>query len=426
MKQYIFILLLLIGQINRLFAQVDTITNLAPISLNSYLLNISKGNLGYAAEQFNVTIAEANLKAAKVFPDPEVSFNYSNNQDQSMQMGQGVETGISYPISLGNKRGANIALSRSQYELSQLMLEEYFCNLRADATINYFVALMLEKSFNLQQDTYVQLTKLAKSDSLRLAVGDANKIDAMQSALEAKAQLNNVFQSKSDMQNAFTNLIRIQGKTFIDTIFRPSDNFPSTNRSFILSDLIANAQKNKANIRIAIKNREISDKNLRLVRANRAFEFSLEAGYAYNTAVKNELAPAPAFYSYNVGVSIPLKFSNANRGAIHAAKLAIQQSELNYKDIESQIVNEVIQAYNNFTTQQQKIDHYNHGLVDNAQRILESRIYAYQRGEDALIDVINAQHTYNNLRNDYLETILNYTTSLIELERAAGIWDLNQ
>ena len=408
------------------FSQQETVKKAIPVTLAQYLSNVSKGNLGYIAEQFNVSIADAGVKASKVFPDPEISLGYSNNQDQTLQMGQGVEAGISYPITFGNKRGANIALARTQYELSQLALEEYFCNLRADAALSYFAALKLQKVYLLQEDTYKQLHKLAHADSISFAVGEANEIDAMQSALEAKTQLNQVFQSKADMENALASLSRLQGKALNDTLYNPSDDFPLTAREFLLPKLIENALTDKEEIKLAIKNKEISEKNLRLLKANRAFEFNLQAGYSYNSVVKNEIAPAPSFYSYNAGVSIPLKFSNINKGAVTAAKLAIKQSETTYKDVELQMITEVTQAYNTYMAQKKQVEHYNKGLIDSAEKILKGRIYSYQRGESGLVDVINAQHTYNDLRNDYLETLYSYVSSLIELERTAAIWDLDK
>jgi outer membrane protein, heavy metal efflux system len=395
-----------------------------PITLNAYLKNVSKGNLGYIAEQFNVNIAEAGLKAAKVFPDPEISATYSNNQDKTLHMGQGIETEITYPVSTGNKRQANISLASSQHELSKLILDEYFINLRADAALSYFSALKLTMAYKLQEDTYKQLQKLAQSDSLRLVVGEANEIDAMQSALEAKASLNDVYQSKSEMENALINLARLQGRSITDTLFRPSDNFPVAPRLFVLSELIENAIKNKGAVKIAIKNKEVSEKYLRLLKANRAFEFSVEAGYSYNSIVTNDIAPAPAFNSYSAGITIPLKLSNTNKGSIQAARFAVEQSETNYRDIESQIITDVTQAHNTFMTEKSKIGLFDRGLIDNAEKILKGRIYQYQRGESGLIDVINAQHTYNSLRNDYLEALYGYVSSLVELERAAGIWDL--
>jgi len=70
-------------------------------------------------------------------------------------------------------------------------------------------ALKAQKTYQLQEDTYKQFKKLAQSNSLRLSVGEVNEIDTVQSALEAKAQLNEVYQSKAEMQNALADLVRL-------------------------------------------------------------------------------------------------------------------------------------------------------------------------------------------------------------------------
>jgi cobalt-zinc-cadmium efflux system outer membrane protein len=412
--------------VNVLFAQNQPSVKADSLSLHLFLTNVSKGNLGYIAQQFNVPIAQAQLRAARVFDDPELSVNYSNNQDQTMKMGQSWQAGLSYPINLGNKRGANIGLARSQYELSQLTLDDYLFNLRADAALGYYSTLKLQKIYLLQKDTYDQLLKLAKADSLRHADGEASELDAMQTALEARSQLNAVSSSRADMENAIADLATLQGKPAAQTASFPSDDFPLEPHDFFLPKLIAQAQQNRGAIKMAIKNREISEKNLRLLRANRAFEFNLNAQYAYNSVVKNDIAPAPSYNTLSAGISIPLKFSNLNRGALHAAQLTVEQNKKEVEDTQLQIESEVTKAYNSYLAAKKQIDQYHTGLIESARKILEGRIYSYRRGETGLVDVINAQHTYNDLRNDYLEIVYGYVSALIELERAAGIWNIDK
>ena len=418
--------LLLVSAANITYSQQEINFKSNPVTLSQFLLSVKKGNLGYIAGQFNVSIAEAEFKASKVFPDPEVSVAYSNNEDRTLQMGQSVETGISYSINTGNKRGAGISLARSQHELSQVILDAYFQNLRADASLSYFASLKNQKNYLLQENIYEQMSRLASTDSIRLKNGEATGIDALQSSLEARSQQTEVYQSLADMQSNLIDLMFLQGKRFSDTLDYPADNFPYKQRDLNLSELINKAVQNRADLLVAIKNKEVSEKNLNLLKANRAFEFSLETGYSYNSIVKNEIAPAPAFNGLSAGISFPIKFSNLNRGSLQAADLAVKQSQTIYEETELQITSEVLQAYCNFIVQNKKVEHYNLGLVGDADKILQGRIYSYQHGESSLVDVLNAQRTYIGLQLNYIEALFEYTAALIELERAAGIWDLTQ
>jgi len=203
-----------------------------PVKLQEFLSSVGKGNLGYITEQFNVDIAEAELRASKVFPDPGIGVAFTDNQEKTMQMGQSLEAGLSYPVNLGNKRGAGISLARSRHELSALLLEEYFQNLRANAAIGYYSALRDLKIFKLQQNIYDQMAQLARADSIRLKAGEATALDALQSSLEARSKLTEVHQSLSDMQNSAVQLLFLAGKQYNDTLNIPSDDFPYATSHF--------------------------------------------------------------------------------------------------------------------------------------------------------------------------------------------------
>jgi len=395
-----------------------------PQSLSEFLSGVSKGNLGYAAEQFNVNIADAQLKASKVFPDPEVSISYANNQDQTLFMGQGIDAGISYPINLGNKRGANISLAKSQKELAQTALDAYFQNLRAEATLGYFNAIRQKKLLEVQTEIYDRMNKLAQADSLRLKNGSINATDARQTKLEARSQQNLVFQADADFQNSLIFLAQLQGKSSVEVAISPSGDFPLQKRDFDLNALIQSAIERRSDLQVAIRNKEISENQLRLIRANRAFEFSLSAGLSHSTEVKNEIAPAPAFNSYSGGISIPLKLSALNKGEVLAAREAVRQSETSLKDIQLQITTEVSQAWVAFKSSEKQMLHYKNGMIDEATQILDARTYAYQRGETGISDLLNAQRTFNEVMTDYYETLYQYAESLVNLEKAAGIWDI--
>ena len=48
----------------------------------------------------------------------------------------------------------------------------------------------------------------------------------------------------------------------------------------------------------------------------------------------------------------------------------------------------------------QKVRNYNKVLMTSAQQVLNGKLYAYQRGETSLLEVLTAQHTYNEIQKD--------------------------
>ena len=97
-------------------------------------------------------------------------------------MGEGVEVELSKTFSFG-KRGANIALARSESELTKALLADYFRNLRAEATVSYLEALKQYELYKVKQNAYENIRQLAESDSVRFTLGKIMEIDAIQSRL---------------------------------------------------------------------------------------------------------------------------------------------------------------------------------------------------------------------------------------------------
>lgn len=392
------------------------------LTFNEYLTNVKNSNISYLAEKYNVDIADASVKAARVFPDPELSVGYSNNQNWDLQMGYGVDAELGWTLELGGKRKARIQVAQSEKEMTGALLEDYFRNLRADAAIAYLTALKQKKLFDIQQSSYQHMLRLAHADSLRFRVGSIMEVDARQSKLEAATMLNDVYASEGELQDVLVQLLLFQGSKNMVLPDSIAGELSYQKRIFDLSELITTAQNNRADLQAALKSKEVSQNNLRLAKADRAIDLGLSIGGGYSSEVLNKIAPAPAFKGITAGISIPLRFSNANKGALNAAQLAAQQSEVQYQAIELQISSEVAQAYNKYKVACRQAEQFNNGLLNEAETIFKKKVYSYERGETSILELLNAQRTYNDVQVNYNETLYNCAATLVELERTCGIW----
>ena len=178
---------------------------------------------------------------------------------------------------------------------------------------------------------------------------------------------------------------------------------------------------NRADLNVAIKSNELSERQLRLVKAERAPEFNLEAGYAHNYIARSEISPVVPHNSYTAGIVIPFKFSNLNKAQIDAARLAAEQSKIIRQDVENRIITEVTQAYNVYIAMDRQIENYSRDLIENAEKILEGRTFLYTRGETSLIDLLEAQRTFNEMKMQYYQILYDYASAIIELKRSQAI-----
>lgn len=394
-----------------------------PLSYHQYMEKVAEGNLEYAAERLNVNVSEAEVTAAKVFNDPNLAVSYYNNENNNLQMGEGVEVELSKTFSFG-KRGAGIALARSESELTKALLADYFRNLRAEATVSYLEALKQYELYKVKENAYETIRQLAESDSVRYRLGKIMEIDATQSRLEAGILHNELLQADAELQNAFSNLNLLTGTLAHDTLFHPEAVLRISPREFVMADLLSNAVENRADLVAALKNKEVASRALKVARRDRNTDVDLSIAVSRNARVHNEEAPAPPFTGVTAGVAIPLKFSNFNKGTVRAARFREQQAETQYQQALLQVQTEVMQAYRSYQSFSKQVEHYENGMLSQAREVIDGKIYSYNRGEVSLLEVLDAQRTYDDVQAQYIETLFNHSTALVELEKSAGIWDV--
>ncbi|MBB6331648.1 cobalt-zinc-cadmium efflux system outer membrane protein [Chryseobacterium sediminis] len=417
-KVHVIILSVIVFSITGIKAQEKEL-----LQFEEYLSLVGNKNLGYASQKYNVSMAEAAIQTANMFPDPQLEMETTNN-GVNQNMGYVYGTSLGWTLELGGKRKARVNLARNQAELSKIQLQDFFRNLRADASLGYIDALKSKALLEVQQDSYKNMQQLAKSDSIRYKLGTISLVTSKQSKLEAASLLNEVYQAESAEQQALTSLSVFLGDSKI-TDRNVAGDFNAFNRDFSIDDLMLQALNERADLLAARQNTEVAKSQINLEKANRVIDLGISAGAERHTEATNEIAPSPTVNAVKMGISIPLKFSNKRNAGLKIAEMAHSQAEVEYKYIEQEIRAEVMQAYQQYAATQRQLRQFHNGMLSEAQSILEGITYSYKRGESSILEVLNAQRTYNNVRKDYYQALADNAAALIELERKAGIWDIH-
>lgn len=403
------------------------------LTFEQYISAVAQKNAAYLAEKYNVSIAMANMRAARVFNDPELSVTYGNNEDWSLMMGQSVEVELSYNINLGGVRRARIHSANSEMEVSQASVDAYLCNLRSEACQAWAEAWRLRQKCNILRENIQDMDRIAQSDSIRLSVGDIGRTDAMQSSLEARTLRSELLTAEAEYRNALLGLSYLAGEEAIEDIDAEALPQADSYKQWLscepdkldkldeLDKLNQIAEENRADLRAAELSQQLSANNLKLLKASRAMELGVSVGYSWNKEVRNEIAPAPAFNGFTVGVSVPLKFSNSNKGEMLAAGHAIEQSKATYEAARQQVRTEVAQAYNTYTSARSVMEQYQGNILSDARTVLENRRAGYQLGETTLLEFLAAQQSYREVMEAYIDACANSYASEVLLRQAIGL-----
>lgn len=387
---------------------------IAPLTKDSlffyeYLDQVTTNNLEFLAEKCNINIAEAEALRTHISPDPSLDLEAEKEK---------FTVGIGYSLELGNKRNARINLANSKVDIQKLMLSYYFQDLRSEAAMLFLNTILQQDLLQIQLDSYTYMQKLCESDSLRYLAGEISENNVRQTRLETATLRNEIYEQEAALISAQIKMSQLRGELGTERI-TPIGKLDISYKTEKLNELIQYGYTYRSDLLIAIKNKEVALHELKLARAERKPDIGISIGFE-----REWRKFIPKGESLKGGISIPLPFSNINKGSINVAKSKISQTDLNERSVQLQIEAEIKQAWYNLEAQLKKKEQFNTGLLVEAKNILEGMVYKYKRGETNILDVLIARRTYNEIQIAHIKTKYEYITALIDLERSCGIWNI--
>lgn len=415
MKNYIFLPLLFLALFllcagSICCAQDAVLKQVKELSFNDFLNRVSRHNLPYLAAQYQVQLADAELLAARVFPDPTLAVE---GADAAYSIAAG------YNLELGHKRQARQQLAQSKLNYENAALIAYFQDLRADAAASYLEAHFQQALLDVKSKAYAYMLQLSRSDSVRFKLGDLAETDARQSKVEAIILRNAVFEQEGLYQSVLVTMNQFMGH-MTDTLIIPQGDLSAAGQAYNLLELLSLGLKNRQDLIASQQQIDVATKAQSLLKAERKVDLDLILSYE-----QNPRAYVPTVRALKLGVVVPLKFSNSNRGRLHAAQYAIAQSMVQSESKETQIRAEITQSYYLFEAQKKIRQQYTLGLLSASHSVMEGMIYKYKRGESSIMEVLIAQRTFNAVQQQYLESEKAYALARVNLQKACGIWDID-
>lgn len=392
-----------------------------PVSADEFLALVCRGNLSLASEKLNVSIAQAEVRAAAVFPDPSLSLEYANNDDHHMHMGQSVSAELGYTISPG-KRGARVDLAGSEAALAEALLEDYLRKLRLEAALAYYetvrLGLLMEQA-RLLADV---MAGVAATDSLRRTEGNISEADAMQTSFEAAVAMGDYIAARNDYDNARLGLAVYTGPAAgAMTYYTPTESLDVEALPYNLDDLVAGALERRADLVAALKNVDVARRALTVAGKERNMDFNVALGYNYNTKAINEIAPSPSYSGMSVGVTIPLMFSNSNKGALTAARLRAEQAEIDYQQARLEVQTQTVQAYNSYLAASERARTVSAAAADHSREVFEDYRRSYAEGRIALTDFLDIVQNYSAMATTVIDSRAALVTALLTLRHTAAL-----
>jgi cobalt-zinc-cadmium efflux system outer membrane protein len=418
--------------------QVDLRTE-SPLSFHDFIQAVQDSNLNYAAQKFSVPIAQAQISLARLWPNPTISGGYNTPFHQSDSV-TGIPPGIfvgdqslpsattaslSQTIPLGGKLSAKEAVAKTAATQAEAQLQDYFRNLRANAAGSYIDALTAELVVERKQKTYESLKALADLNEVRFKDGDIAEADLIEARLAALEALSDLHSSESTLRQATLGLAVLVGRKQQQRVYHPIGNLALKERTFDLESLVNTAVIERSDVVAALHAKENADAQFTLAKANRVPDVTASLNYTHNSQSQNTFAPSPENDQIGFSLQVPIPVSNFDTDDLKAAHLTVMQADKQLEAVQVQAETDVRQSVARYRSALYAVRQYSGGILNDAQRALDIKLYSYKKGAATLLDVRQAESDLNATYQSYYSALNEEVKALVNLEQAAGLWDID-
>jgi outer membrane protein, heavy metal efflux system len=396
----------------------------APLTWQQVQQRFEQNNPTLQAGETGVGESRAQEVSAYLRPNPELTLSEDGTQ---IAPNHGVWTPlagtfevaqVSYLHERDHKRelrlksaqeGTAIAIS-DQADLQRTLL----FNLRTA-----FVDTLEAKAvLQLAQDNLGYWDRVLNISRDRLRVGDISGLDLDRLELQR-------VQFESDLQTAEVNLrtAKIQllellnERTPVDQ-FDVTGTFDFTSELPALGDVRNMALADRPDLRAALQSVDQARLSHQLAVADGSTDPTLSAWYTHNASTNN--LNTVGLQTLGISVNVPLRIFDRNQGEKLRTQLDVTKNQQLLDATRAQVFGDVDSAYAQVNSDLALLQPYKLTYLAQAERVRQTVRVSYERGAASLLDFLNAESDYRNIRLSYLNLIGSYLTSAAQLNMAVG------
>lgn len=373
---------------------------------------VMEGNIALTAKRLDINIADAQLKSSKVYSDPTLAVTYSNNEDWSKKLGQGIEVELSKTFTFGVRKN-RIQMSDSERKLTVALIEEYMRNFRADATIAYLEHLRASMLLTEAREILADLEDIASNDSIRFIRGEIAESSWLESRMAMGIARNAMLDAEAECNNTAIKMGYFMGSLSGAESLRGNGTLDISEEIAPIDHYTSNALEHRADIIVALSRADVAEAVKRFNKAQRRPELNAVIGATYNIA-------RPDFTTLKACIAVPLKFSNLNKGARVADEILAQQAIVEVEEARLLVQADVMQAYNNMLYAIKQTETFSGEMLQDMRTIVESKKRAYELGEIPFIDYLIVERDESEMRRQYIDALFGKAAAWVELQRATG------
>jgi len=333
-----------------------------------------------------------------------------DNLNQTQQF----DIGIGYLFERGHKRQRRLQAARDQTAVTRAQVGDAERTLAFNVGQQFVSVLLAESTLQFALQDLKSFQQTVDISEAQLKAGYIGEGDYLKIKLQLLQFQTDVSAARLARKQALVGLREFLGYNAVPADYDVIGDLAYQPLKVNREDLQTKALRDRPDFRAAELGITAAQSQILLAKANAKVD--VNGTYDF-THVSGE-------NTASVFVNFELPIFNRNQGEIARTGYALTQAQEQQQAASDMVLSDVANAYEAVRSNDEVVQLYTSGYLQQAQDSRDISEYAYKRGAASLLDFLDAERSYRSVQLAYRQALASYMTALEQLKEAVGTRNL--
>jgi cobalt-zinc-cadmium efflux system outer membrane protein len=381
------------------------------------------------AARLEIEASEIDKAAAAIRPNPVASYSINNlvlgkgNSQGSIPpenpwlLSQPVQTiGVTQQLDVWSKRTSRIALAEASIQVKQFLVEEVLRELAHSARVAAFEVARAQRDEVLARETAERYAETIRLSQVRQKAGEISEAEVNKIELEGVRYQTAAIQASLVLALARQRLasaLSLEPSLAAGLVVEEPD---AAKPTLVLEELTREALEARADLRAVRSSRRVATAALDSAKLDARPDLTVGAAYTHSAFTVSGDNPD----ALGLTVSMPVPVFDKNQAAIRRAALDGKRVDNEEARLALRVRQEVADAVRRAEQARALSEVYESGMIQRAEGALHVAERSYKAGAISLLELLEAQRTFIQVRGDSLQALYAYRQALVDVAYAIG------
>jgi len=341
-------------------------------------------------------------------------FQPQNGSESYFDQNAQFDIGLSYLFERGRKRQHRLQAAKDTTAVSVSTVADNERTTVFTISSDFVTVQLAESTLALADQDLKSFQNTVEVSEIRVKDGDMSQSDFLKIKLQLLQFQTDYSQAQLARVQALAALRQQLGYESVPDDFDVAGELDYTPVHANKEDLESLAMRQRPDLRAAIQGVTAAQSQYELQKAIGKRDVTLTGDYSHVSGTNS----ASLFFQ------MPLPIFDRNQGEILKAQYAITQAQENQKLANDQVLTDVLNAYEGLKENDQVIQLYQSGYLDEAKQSRDISEYAYKHGAASLLDFLDSERSYRAVQLAYRQALAAYQTAVEQMREAVGTRNL--